>query len=160
MEETSRGRPSNEWRALAAFVTAVIAGGTTLAFLGVAWIIATFNCEDGCGVGSRWAPGAWGSNVELWGLAVPATLAVCGLVLAVAAGWRWASLVMWFINLGLLIAWCIFTGASRVPIDFSGTNSHWMWLTGLMVAAVGGLVGVATLFLGGQRRVARRPNFS
>ena len=59
---------------MAALLTLVASVGTALAFLVVALIGATFNCEDGCGPGSRWAPGAWGSTVELWGLAVPAVI--------------------------------------------------------------------------------------
>jgi hypothetical protein len=131
---------------MAALFTLVTTAGTAGAFLFVALIIATFNCEDGCPPGSRWAPGAWGATVELWALAVPAVLAACGLVWAVGTGRRWASLLTWTATTGLLVGWCVFTGASAVHIDFSGTNSHWMWLAGLLLAGGGGLVGVAVSF--------------
>jgi hypothetical protein len=147
-----RSRASASVRILAAVFTLVTSLGTTAAFLVVALIIATFNCEDGCSPGSRWAPGAWGATVELWGLAVPAVLAACGLVWAVATGRRWASLAAWTATIGLLIGWCVFTGASAVSVDFSGTNSHWMWLAGLLVAAGGGLVGVLVSVFGSGRR--------
>jgi hypothetical protein len=42
----------------------------------------------------------------------------------------------------LLIAWCVFTGVTAVAIDFSGTNSHWMWLAGVLCACAGGLPGL------------------
>jgi hypothetical protein len=45
----------------------------------------------------------------------------------------------------LLIAWCVFTGVTTVAINFSGTNSHWMWLAGLVCACVGGLPGVLVI---------------
>jgi hypothetical protein len=136
-------RSASGRRALAAYLTLVASVGTGLAFLAVALILATFNCEDGCAVGSRWAPGAWGSVVELWLLAVPAVLLACGLVFAVSTGRRRASWLSWLLMTGLLIGWCVFTGASSVSIDFSGSNSHWMWLAGLLVACGGGLAGVA-----------------
>jgi hypothetical protein len=112
------------------------------AFLGDALITATFNCEDGCPPGSRWAPGAWGSLVQLFGLAAPAVIAVCVLVWAIASGRRLAATWAWALMTSLLIAWCVFTGVTSVPIDFSGTNSHWMWLAGLLCACVGGLPGL------------------
>lgn len=117
-------------------------GGTTLAFVLVAWIGATFNCEDGCPVGSRWAPGAWGSVVELWGLAVPAVVAAVALAVAIALGRRRVATVSWAAVTGLLLAWCVFTGTSSVSLDFSASNSHWMWLAGLIVASGGGLIGL------------------
>lgn len=135
------GSDSSGRRALAATLTLVTSVGTALAFLAVALIGATFNCEDGCPAGSRWAPGAWGSTVELWGLAVPAVIVACGLVWTVGTGRRRTSLTIWAAMTGLLIGWCVFTGASSVPIDFSGSNSHWMWLAGLLVACGGGLAG-------------------
>jgi hypothetical protein len=128
--------------------------GITTGFVFVAWIFATFNCEDGCPVGSRWAPGAWGSTVELWALAVPAFVAACGLVWAVVKGRRWLSLMAWVITVGLLAGWCVFTGVSAVSIDFAGTNSHWMWLAGLLLAGGGGFVGVVVSFMeAGESRV-------
>jgi hypothetical protein len=130
------------WRALAALITVVMTVGTSTAFLFVAWIVAVNNCEDGCPTGSPWAPGAWGSTVELWVLAVPAFLAACALVWAVGSGRPKASLLTWTLNTVLLIAWCVFTGASAATIDFSGTNSHWMWLAGLLTASGGGLIGI------------------
>lgn len=142
---------SGGWRALAALLTLVASVGTALAFLLVAYIIAAYNCEDGCPVGSPWAPGAWGSTVEFWGLAVPAVVVACGLVCAVAMGRKWLSLSTWAIMTGLLIGWCVFTGASSVSIDFSASNSHWMWLAGLLLASGGGLAGI-TISLVGSRR--------
>jgi hypothetical protein len=143
----SRRRRTSPVLVLAGLWTLVVTLGTTGAFLLVALIGATFNCEDGCRPGSPWAPGASGSVIELWGLAVPAALAACGLVWAVATGRRRASLTAWAGVTGLLVAWCVFTGASSVSIDFSGTNSHWMWLAGLLVASGGGLVGVGVAFV-------------
>jgi hypothetical protein len=137
---------------LAALITVVTSVGTSTAFLFVAWISATFNCEDGCPPGSPWAPGAWGSIVELWALAVPAFIAACGLVWAVGTGRPKASLLTWILTTVLLIAWCVFTGASTVAIDFSGTNSHWMWLAGLLIASGGGLIGVTTSMFGPRLR--------
>jgi hypothetical protein len=145
------GSDSLGWRAFAAVVTLVASVGTALVFLAVALIVATFNCEDGCRVGSRWAPGAWGSTVELWGLAIPAVIVACALVWAVGTGRRRTSLTIWAAMTGLLVGWCIFTGASAVPIDFSGTNSHWMWLAGLLVACGGGLAGVGISRVGSRR---------
>lgn len=130
------------WRALGALITLVATVGTSTAFLFVALLVAVGDCEDGCAPGSRWAPGAWGSTVELWILAVPAFLAACALVWAVGAGRPKASLLTWTANTVLLIAWCVFTGASAPTVDFSGTNSHWMWLAGLLLASGGGLIGV------------------
>lgn len=72
---TRPGAAAAGWRLLAALLALVASVGTTLVFLLVAYIGATNNCEDGCPVGSRWAPGAWGSIVEPWGLAVPAVIA-------------------------------------------------------------------------------------
>jgi hypothetical protein len=120
----------------------VTCGGTSLAFLVVAWIVATFNCEDGCRPGSRWAPGAWGTTVELWGLALPALLAAGALTVAVAMGWRRTAVMSWSAVTGLLIAWCVFTGVSSVSLDFGASNSHWMWFAGLLVASGGGLIGL------------------
>jgi hypothetical protein len=54
---------------------------------------------------------------------------------------------MWIISVGLLLAWCVFTGVSATSVDFSGTNSHWMWLAGLLLASAGGLGGVAATFI-------------
>ncbi len=136
------GSDSLGWRALGAILTLVASVGTALAFLVVALIFATYNCEDGCPVGSRWAPGAWGSTVELWGLAIPAVLVACALVWAVGTGRTRMSVTIWAAMTGLLVGWCLFTGVSTVPIDLSGTNSHWMWLAGLLVACGGGLAGV------------------
>jgi hypothetical protein len=147
-------RPGSDalgWRAFAAVLTLVASVGTALAFLGVALIFATFNCEDGCPTGSRWAPGAWGSTVELWGLAIPAVIIACGLVWAVGTGRKRTSLTIWALMTGLLVGWCLFTGVSTVPIDFSGTNSHWMWLAGLLVACGGGLAGVGVSRVGSRR---------
>jgi hypothetical protein len=144
-------RSPAEWRAPGALIALVTTVGTSLAFLFVAWIFATYNCEDGCPPGSRWAPGAWGSTVELWLLAVPACLAACALVWAIGAGRPKASLLAWTVNTVLLIAWCVFTGVSAVAIDFSGTNSHWMWLAGLITASGGGLVGVTVSLIGPRR---------
>lgn len=141
-----RGSPVR--RALAAVLALVSSLGVTLAVVVVALIIATFNCEDGCPAGSRWAPGAWGSVVELWVLAVPAACAACGLVWAVATGRRRACRLTWLAMTALLIGWCLFTGVTSVSVDFSGTNSHWMWLAGLLVACGGGLAGVG-VSLGG-----------
>jgi len=103
---------------------------------------ATFNCEDGCPPESRWAPGAWGAIVELWGLAVPAV--------AAAGAWWWPShwvgrrvaVASWAGVTGLLLAWCVFTGASSVSLDPSASNSHWMWLAGLILASGGGPIGL------------------
>lgn len=139
------------WRAAAALLTLVASVGTALAFLVVALIVATYNCEDGCPVGSRWAPGAWGSTVELWVLAVPAVVVALLLVWAVAAGRHRMSIMAWALMSALLIGWCVFTGVSTVPVDFSASNSHWMWLAGLLLACGGGLAGIA---LG---RVGSRP---
>jgi hypothetical protein len=136
------------WRALAALITLVATVGTSGAFLFVAWIGATFNCEDGCPAGSPWAPGAWGSTVELWLLAAPAFLAACALVWAVGAGRPKASLLTWTATTALLVGWCVFTGVSTITIDFSGTNSHWMWLAGLLTASGGGLIGVTVSLIG------------
>lgn len=130
------------WRALAALVALVATVGTSTAFLFVAWFVAVDNCEDGCPTGSPWAPGAWGSTVELWVLAVPAFLAGCALVCAVGAGRPKASLLTWAVNTVLLVIWCVFTGASATTVNFSGTNSHWMWLAGLLVASGGGLIAI------------------
>ena len=130
------------WRGITATLALVASVGTALAFLGDALITATFNCEDGCPVGSRWAPGAWGSLVELFGLALPAVIAACVLVGAIATGRRLAAVWAWLVMTVLLIAWCVFTGVTTVAINFSGTNSHWMWLAGLVCACVGGLPGV------------------
>lgn len=149
---------------MAASFTLVTSVGTAAAFLIVALLIATYNCEDGCPPGSRWAPGAWGANVELWALAVPAVVAACVLVWTVAAGRRWASLVIWIVFTCLLVGWCVFTGTTAVTLDFSGTNSHWMWLAGLLVASGGGLIGVAVSFVDSDGRNApgsrygRRPS--
>jgi hypothetical protein len=142
---------SSGWRALAALLTLVATVGTALAFLVVALIFATFNCEDGCASGSRWAPGAWGSTVELWGLAVPAVIVACSLVWAVGTGRRRTSVSIWAAMTSLLVGWCLFTGVSTVPIDFSGTNSHWMWLAGLLVACGGGLAGIGISRVGSRR---------
>jgi hypothetical protein len=142
---------SSGWRAVAALLTLVATVGTALAFLVVALIVATFNCEDGCGPGSRWAPGAWGSTVELWGLAAPAVIVACGLVWAVGTGRRRTSFAIWATMTSLLVGWCLFTGVSTVPIDFSGTNSHWMWLAGLLVACGGGLAGIGISRVGSRR---------
>ena len=140
-------RPPSFRLTMAALFTFVTSVGTALAFLFVAWIGATFNCEDGCPSGSRWAPGAWGSTVELWGLAVPAVLTAGCLVWAVAAGRRRLALLSWATATAFLVAWCVFTGASAVPVHFSGSNSHWMWLAGLLVASGGGLIGVVVSFV-------------
>jgi hypothetical protein len=131
------------WRALGALIALVATVGCSVAFLVVAWIGATFNCEDGCPPGSPWAPGAWGSTVELWLLAVPAFLAACALVWAVGAGRPKASLWTWTANTVLLLVWCVFTGVSAASVDLSGTNSHWMWLAGLLIASGGGLIGAS-----------------
>jgi hypothetical protein len=136
------------WRALAALITLATTVGTSTAFLLVAWIGATFSCEDGCPSRSPWVPGAWGSVVELWALAVPAFIAACALVWAVGTGRPKASLLTWTVTTVLLIAWCVFTGVSAVTVDFSRTNSHWMWLAGLLVASGGGLIGVTVSLLG------------
>lgn len=136
---------------MAAVLTLVASVGTALAFLAVALIVATFNCDDGCTAGSRWAPGGWGSTVELWGLAVPAVIVACALVWSVGTGKRRMSLTIWAAMTGLLIGWCLFTGVSSVPIDFSGSNSHWMWLAGLLVACGGGLGGVGISRIGSRR---------
>ncbi|MGN6870221.1 MAG: hypothetical protein ACTHMY_17665 [Solirubrobacteraceae bacterium] len=96
----------------------------------------------------RAAPGAWGSTVELWVLAVPAFIAACALVWAVGAGRPKASLLTWIASTFLLIAWCVFTGVTAVTIDPSGTNSHWMWLAGLITASGGGLIGVTMSRIG------------
>jgi len=103
---------------------------------------ATFNCEDGCPPGSRWAPGAWGATGELWGLAVPAVAAAGALVVAIALDWRRVAVASWAGVTGLLLAWCVFTGASSVSLDPSASNSHWMWLAGLILASGGGLIGL------------------
>ncbi len=132
------------WRILGTAVTAVVTVGTTLVFLFVAAMVSSpsYNCEDGCSPGSRWAPGAWGSVVQVAGLAIPATLAACTLVWAVATGRRRAALWSWLATTCLLSGWCIFTGAANVSISFSQSNSHWMWLAGLLVASGSGAVGV------------------
>ena len=129
-------------RVMAAAVTAIASVGTALAFLMVALIFARFNCEDGCPPGSRWAPGAWGSELELWGLAAPAVLCACALVWAVATGRKRTSATMWAAMTTLLVGWCVFTGVSTVPLDPTASNSHWMWLAGLLVASGGGAAGV------------------
>jgi hypothetical protein len=141
-QPTKRHRAPVPRRGIAAAITLLTTAGTALAFLVVAYILATFNCEDGCPTGSRWAPRAWGSTVELWALALPAFLASCGLVCAVASGRRRTSILAWTISLGLLLGWCLFTGTSAVPINLSGTNSHWMWLAGLLLAGGGGITGI------------------
>ena len=138
-----RSRRSGLWRTLGGLITAVTSVGTAAAFLFVAYILATFNCEDGCQTGSPWAPGASGAVIELWVLALPAFLAACALAWAVYTGRQVAAALSWAATTGLLIGWCEFTGASAVTIDFSATNSHWMWLVGLLVASGGGLIGVA-----------------
>jgi hypothetical protein len=145
------GSGSSHWRALAAVLTLVTSVGTSLLFLAVALIFATFKCEDGCPTGSRWAPGAWGSIVELCGLAVPAVLFACGLVWAVRTGRTRMSLTIWAAMTGLLVSWCLFTAVSTVAIDFSETNSHWMWLAGLLVACGGGLAGIGISRVGSRR---------
>jgi hypothetical protein len=142
MDQETRPRGLPYWPWLAALVALIASLGTALAFLGDALITATFNCEDGCPAGSRWAPGAWGSLVQLFGLAVPAVLAACVLVWAIGSGKRLAATWAWALLASLLIAWCVFTGVTSVPIDFSGTNSHWMWLAGLLCACGGGLPGL------------------
>ncbi len=53
------------------------------------------------------------------------------------------SLLAWAVMSALLIGWCVFTGVSTVPVDFSASNSHWMWLAGLLLACGGGLAGIA-----------------
>ena len=151
MEGASQRGSAASWRAFAAFVCLVTSVGTALVFLAAAYIFATYNCEDGCPVGSRWAPGAWGSTVELWVLAVPAVIAAVFLVGAVATAQKRISLLAWTMMTGLLIGWCVFTGVSTVSVDFSASNSHWMWLAGLLLACGGGLAGIA---LG---RVGSRP---
>lgn len=143
----SRPGPSTIGRALGAALISAASLGTSLCFLFVAVIYATFNCEDGCPPGSPWAPGAIGSEIELWALAAPATAAACLLTCTVALGRRRTSLLMWLVMTALLIGWCVYTGVSSVPIDFSDSNSHWMWLAGLLVAGGGGLVGTALLFI-------------
>ena len=140
---TAAGMPTG-WRAIAALLALVASVGTALAFVGVALILATFNCEDGCAVGSRWSPGAWGSLVQLFALAIPALISACILVWAIASGRRSAAIWAWVLMTALLIAWCVFTRVTTVTIDFSSTNSHWMWLAGLLCACVGGLPGVLT----------------
>lgn len=115
-------------------------------FLLVAWIVSVNNCEDGCATGSRWAPGAWGAVVQLWGLALPAFLAGCVFAWAVLTRRERTSVVAWTATVGLLVLWCVFTGTSSTDISLSGTNSHWMWLAGLMLAAVGGLAGFFSFF--------------
>jgi hypothetical protein len=142
-ERGSRPLPGRrERRAFAAVLTLVTSVGAALAFLVVALIVATFNCGDGCPVGSRWAPGAWGSVVQLWFLAVPAVILACGLVVAVATGRRQAAWFCWLAMTGLLIGWSVFTGVSSASVDLSGSNSHWMWFAGLLVACGGGLAGI------------------
>jgi hypothetical protein len=137
-------------RALGALITLVTTVGTSGAFLFAAWIFATFNCEDGCPPGSPWAPGAWGSTVELWLLAAPAFIAACVLVWAIGAGRPKVSLLTWIASTVLLIGWCVFTGATAATIDFSGTNSHWMWLAGVITASGGGLIGITVSLLGSR----------
>ena len=150
------GASAAGWRALAALVALVASVGTTLVFLLVAYIGATNNCENGCPEGSRWAPGAWGSIVELWGLAVPAVMVACCLVWAVAAARKWAALWTWAAMTVLLISWCAFTGVSSVPVGFSASNSHWMWLAGLLLACGGGLAAVGISRIGSRPRGPRR----
>ena len=145
-------RSDSSWRrAFAAVLTFVTSVGTGLAFLVAALVFATFNCEDGCPVGSQWAPGAWGSVVQLWFLAIPAVILAFGLVLAVATGRRRASWFCWLAMTGLLASWCLFTGVSSVSVDLSGSNSHWMWLAGLLVACGGGLAGIRLSQTGNER---------
>jgi len=52
---------------------------------------------------------------------------------------------------GLLASWCLFTGVSSVSVDLSGSNSHWMWLAGLLVACGGGLAGIRLSQTGNER---------
>ncbi|HEY3829602.1 MAG TPA: hypothetical protein VGL57_10450, partial [Solirubrobacteraceae bacterium] len=61
---------------------------------------------------------------------------------AIASGKRLAAVWAWTLMMALLVAWCVFTGVTSVAIDFSGTNSHWMWLAGVLCACVGGLPGL------------------
>lgn len=143
-----RRQPGRRWRTAAALLTVVASVGTAAAFLVVALIIATYNCEDGCAVGSRWEPGAWGSTVELWVLALPAVAVALALVWAIATGRHRISLAAWSVMSALLIGWCVFTGVSTVTVDFSASNSHWMWLAGLVLACGGGLAGIFLARLG------------
>lgn len=108
----------------------------TLIVFGIAWLGATGNCQDGCPVGSPWAPGAWGSVVQFWGLAVPALIAMCSLVTAIATGRRRTSLVTWVLMTALLAGWVLFTA------ELSGITSPALWVAGLLVACAGGLPGV------------------
>lgn len=144
-------------RRLAVVLTFLASAGTALCFLGAAVLIANANCEDGCGSDSPWATGARGSTVELWALAIPAFLAACVLVWAVARRRTRISSPAWIAMTDLLIGWCLFT--TNITLSFLGDISYWIWLAGLLLASVGGLAAITLSHLdaAADRRAADAP---
>ena len=66
---------------------------------------------------------------------MPAVVAAGVLAVAIATGWQRLAVVSWTVVTALLMTWCVFTGTSSVSLDFSQSNSHWMWLVGLLLQA-------------------------
>ena len=125
-------------RAVGAFLTLVLSGGTGFVGLVFATIIYYNNCEDGCRPGSPFALGAWGTVVELWGLYIPALVMAAVLVVTIAAGWQRVAQAAWIAMTALLVTWSVFTFVIVTPLG----------LLGLLISCGGALYGVLIAFPG------------